>query len=35
MKGGSIAEKFWRKVSKTDSCWLWTGTLNFYPDGDG
>jgi hypothetical protein len=21
-------EGFWRKVEKTDSCWLWTGTTN-------
>jgi HNH endonuclease len=21
-----IAERFWSKVNKTDSCWLWTGT---------
>lgn len=21
-------ERFWRRVNKTDSCWLWTGTKN-------
>lgn len=23
----STAERFWRKVTKTDRCWLWTGSL--------
>lgn len=22
-------ERFWAKVEKTDTCWLWTGTLGF------
>ncbi len=27
----SLAERFWEKVEKTDSCWLWTGTrINGY-----
>lgn len=25
VKGTNIAERFWAKVGKTDSCWLWTG----------
>ncbi len=25
---GPIDERFWAKVKKTDSCWLWTGSLN-------
>ena len=24
---GSLEERFWRYVHKTDGCWLWTGTL--------
>lgn len=23
-----LADRFWAKVKKTDSCWLWTGVLN-------
>lgn len=23
-----LAERFWRYVHKTDSCWLWTGTVS-------
>lgn len=23
-----LAERFWEKVSKSDGCWLWTGTVN-------
>lgn len=23
-----LAERFWEKVNKTDTCWLWTGYLN-------
>lgn len=23
-----LAERFWTKVEKTETCWLWTGTLN-------
>ncbi len=25
-KHGSLAERFWSKVEKTDSCWNWTGS---------
>ena len=26
-------QRFWAKVNKTDSCWLWTGsTSDFGPD---
>jgi hypothetical protein len=25
---GTAEERFWRFVTKTDSCWLWTGRLN-------
>lgn len=25
---GSLAERFWRKVVKTEGCWLWTGYRN-------
>lgn len=39
---GSMTERFWRKVQKTDSCWLWTGsksrehgTINRGPRGAG
>lgn len=28
-----LSVRFWRKVSKTDSCWLWTGAKN--KDGCG
>ena len=28
-----LAERFWEKVNKTDSCWLWTGAVN--PSGYG
>jgi hypothetical protein len=24
-KGWSLEERFWKKVEKTDTCWLWTG----------
>jgi hypothetical protein len=24
----SFEEKFWSRVNKTDSCWLWTGTVD-------
>lgn len=24
----STADRFWAKVEKTDTCWLWTGALN-------
>lgn len=23
-----VADRFWDKVNKTDSCWLWTGSVN-------
>lgn len=26
-RGGTIEESFWRRVKKTDTCWLWTGKL--------
>ena len=29
--GVSVDERFWEKVSKTDTCWLWTGSC----DGNG
>lgn len=29
----SIADRFWLKVHKTDSCWLWTGAV--HPNGYG
>jgi HNH endonuclease len=29
----SLEERFWKKVSKTDGCWLWTGNKN--PKGYG
>lgn len=25
---GDLTARFWSKVSKTDTCWLWTGTLD-------
>jgi hypothetical protein len=33
-----VLERFWRRVDKTDSCWLWTGALctgygDFYYQG--
>lgn len=28
---GDVTARFWSKISKTDTCWLWTGTL----DGKG
>ena len=37
--GFTPEQRFWRKVKKTDTCWLWTGTLSnlgygqFYPSG--
>jgi hypothetical protein len=27
-KNASIEERFFQKVNKTDSCWLWTGAVN-------
>ncbi len=24
---GTVEERFWAKVNKTDGCWLWTGSL--------
>lgn len=26
-KRGSLADRFWAKVSKQDECWLWTGAV--------
>lgn len=26
--GSPLPQRFWNKVHKTDSCWLWTGLLN-------
>lgn len=28
---GSLAERFWAKVEKTDNCWEWTGSLRRGP----
>ena len=25
---GTLEERFWRKVNKTETCWLWIGALN-------
>jgi hypothetical protein len=25
---GDLTARFWSKISKTDTCWLWTGTLD-------
>lgn len=30
---GDVAERIWRRVVKTDSCWIWTGYVN--PAGYG
>jgi len=30
---GTVDERFWRRVTKTDSCWLWAGSLT--PGGYG
>jgi hypothetical protein len=30
---GPVEPRFWSKVNKTPTCWLWTGT--FYPTGYG
>ena len=27
----TLAEKFWAKVNKTDTCWLWTAHTNGKP----
>jgi len=27
-KHASLAERLWRRVEKTDGCWLWTGSVN-------
>lgn len=38
-KGASAADRFWSKVEKTDTCWLWLGALDtqgygqFHADG--
>lgn len=29
----TLGERFWSKVQKTDGCWLWTSTKNFYGYG--
>jgi len=29
--GPTLADKFWAKVNKTDTCWLWTATTNGKP----
>lgn len=31
---GTLEERLWAKVNKTETCWLWTGSLN-YPGGYG
>lgn len=28
MKKRSYAQRFWERVQKTDTCWLWTGALH-------
>lgn len=28
-----VAERFWKKVRKTDSCWLWTGSISSFGHG--
>lgn len=28
LQGRSVEERFWVKVQKTDTCWLWTGAKN-------
>lgn len=25
---GTLEERFWKKVNKTESCWLWKGAIN-------
>lgn len=32
---GTLAERFWRHVQKTETCWLWTGTRNLQRFGYG
>ena len=32
-KRPTLAERFWAKVEKTDTCWLWTGAKRFYGYG--
>ena len=32
-KSEPLETKFWRKVNKTDGCWLWTGTKNAWGYG--
>jgi hypothetical protein len=34
MKAVPLAERFWAKVNKTATCWLWTGHLNNRGYGD-
>lgn len=29
----TVADRFWRKVEKTDTCWIWTGSVS--PKGYG
>lgn len=29
----STTDKFWARVNKTDSCWLWTGVISHYGYG--
>jgi hypothetical protein len=29
----TVPERFWSKVNKTDTCWLWTAALNAYGYG--
>lgn len=29
----SAADRFWRKVAKSDGCWLWTGSVSSYGYG--
>jgi hypothetical protein len=32
-RNDTVSDKFWDRVHKTDSCWLWTGSL--FPSGYG
>lgn len=30
----TLQERFWARINKTETCWLWTGTLTTYGYGD-
>lgn len=34
-KPRSVLDRMWEKVDFTETCWLWTGTTNERPDGQG